>query len=382
VLVVPASALEDIAEIRAIVREAGYEISEELVVRNISSSCYLGRGKLEELRSAIARSGAAKVCIYDELKPRQVTCLLRELRVDVVDKVLLILSIFARHAGSREANIQIELARLRHELPLIRDWIRRAKLKELPGFLGPGGYAIDAYYRHVRRRIARLSRELEELRRRRGLERERRRRQGLIHVAIAGYTNSGKTTLFNALTKLAKPTGTEMFTTLAPKSFGVPMCMTKVVFVDTVGFIKNIPYEIIEAFNAVLEEISDSDIVMLVLDSSEDISRILDKAFSSLDVLRKIGVVGKPMIVVMNKIDLVRSEELEEKMDAVKTAILPEYGGVVDIVPVSALRGYGVEEVKKAVCRAVESLQKSLGITSLSYVSATGQRVIKGLRPT
>jgi len=173
-----------------------------------------------------------------------------------------------------------------------------------------------------------------------------------------------------------------MFTTLAPKSFGVPICMTKVVFVDTVGFIKNIPYEIIEAFNAVLEEISDSDIVMLVLDSSEDISRILDKAFSSLDVLRKIGVVGKPMIVVMNKIDLVRSEELEEKMDAVKTAILPEYGGVVDIVPVSALRGYGVEEVKKAVCRAVESLQKSLGITSLSYVSATGQRVIKGLRPT
>jgi len=379
ILIVPQSVVEDLDEIRAIVREAGFLPLHEIVVKRINSSCYLGRGKLEEVKRIIEDNDVKKICVYDELRPRQITCLLRELKVEVLDKVLLILNIFAQHAGSKEANLQIELARLRHELPLIRDWVRRAKLKELPGFLGPGGYAIDAYYRHAKQRIAKLTRELNELRCRRELERSRRRFAGLIHIAVAGYTNSGKTTLFNALTKLDKPTGTEMFTTLAPKSYGVTMCGTKIVFVDTVGFIKNIPYDIIESFNAVLEEISDSDAVLLVLDSSEDIKRIVSKLISSIEIFRKIGVVGKPLLVVMNKIDLVRDrEELIEKIRVVSEVVNSEYGDVIDVVPVSALKGYGLNGVKKAICRCVELLRKILSITSSYSGSDIEKRAIRG----
>jgi len=344
----------DEPEARAILTEAGYRVLDSIVIKRVDPSCYLGRGKLREVKNLVKEVGASKLCVFDELRPRQVTCLMRELGVEVLDKVMIILEIFSRHAGSKEAKLQIELARLKHQLPLIRDWLRRAKLRELPGFLGAGEYAIDAYYRHVKSRIARISRELEELRARRALERAKRRERGMPHIAIAGYTNSGKTTLFNILTNLRKPTGTELFTTMSPKTYAVKMCGRKIAFVDTVGFIRKIPLEIVEAFRAVLEEISSADAILLMLDASEDRELVLEKFDSSIRLLREVGAHGIPTIVVLNKIDV--ASGVEELVDEVSKVSSAYEMNVVDVVPISALRRVNLDRLKESICRVVECL--------------------------
>ncbi len=359
-LIVREDEAEDLDEILATLHEAGYEEQYLVVVKSIDSRCYLGRGKLKEIKQLVKKLGISKVCIYDSLKPRHFTCLMKELGVEIIDKVMVILEIFDRHAGSREARLQIELARLKHELPLVRDWLRRLKLRELPGFLSAGEYAVDAYYRHVKTRIAKISRKLEELRHRREYERKKRKEIGFPHIAIAGYTNSGKTTLFNALTNLNKPTGTEMFTTLSAKTYAVKICGETVAFVDTVGFIKRIPVEIVEAFKAVLEEISDSDGIILVLDVSEAVETVLDKLDSSIAILRRIGAYGKPMIVALNKIDLVSNEELEKRVNAARKLLEAYSLNVVDVVPVSALKRINFSKLKEGVCNIVRQCRKSL----------------------
>ncbi len=352
----------DLNEAKALLNEAGYDAIEIIIVKSVNSACYLGKGKLEDVRKLIRELGVSKIFLFDELKPRQVTCLMRELGVEVVDKVLLILEIFSLHAGSKEAKLQIELARLKHQLPLIRDWLRRAKLRELPGFLSAGEYAIAAYYRHVRKRIAKISKELEELRKRREIERTKRRESGLPHVAIAGYTNSGKTTLFNALTNLKQPTGVELFTTMMPKTYAVKLCGFKVAFVDTVGFIRKIPLEIVEAFRAVLEEISSADSVVLTLDVSEPLDVIIDKLDSSVRILREIGAIGIPLVVALNKIDLLSNGDYVYGIEKKVRGFLDSTElNVIDVVPISALKRYNFDKLKEAICRAV-SLSRNLSL--------------------
>ncbi len=344
----------DISEARALLREAGYEVAQEILVKRCDSRCYLGRGKISKVRELVKELGIDKMFVFDELKPRQTTCLMKELGIEVIDKVLLILEIFSLHAGSREAKLQIELARLKHQLPLIRDWLRRAKLRELPGFLGAGEYSIDAYYRHVRKRISRISEELDQLRRRRELERLKRRNHGLPHVAIAGYTNSGKTTLFNALTNLRKPTGTSLFTTLSPKTYAVKLCGIRIALVDTVGFIRKIPVSIIEAFRAVLEEITAADAVILTIDASEPEDVMLEKLDSSIKILREIGAVGLPLVVSLNKIDLLDgSDDVAHRVEVVRDFLADSETNVIDVVPISALKRSNFDKLKDAICRAV-----------------------------
>ncbi|NPA96748.1 MAG: GTPase HflX [Crenarchaeota archaeon] len=350
----------DVDEATALLNEAGYRVAKTLIVKHVKNPCYLGRGKLSEVKDIVKKLDVKKVFVFDELKPRHVTCLMKELRTEIIDKVLLILEIFDLHAGSKEAKLQIELARLKHQLPLIRDWLRRAKLRELPGFLGAGEYVVSAYYRHVRKRIARISRELEILRKRREIERSKRREYGIPHIAIAGYTNSGKTTLFNALTNLRKPTGTELFTTMNPKTYAVKICGARVAFVDTVGFIRKIPLEIIEAFRAVLEEITFSDAVMLTLDVSEPDELVLEKLDSSIRILRSIGAVGVPVVVVLNKIDLVPNpDRIGSMITKVSGYLRSTELNVVDIVPVSALKRINFDSLKDAICRAASVLNSS-----------------------
>ena len=320
-----------------------------------STKYYLTRPLLDEVKNYFnGCNGVRKLLIiYDELKPRHKVNLTKELGVEVIEKIELILQIFALHAGSREAKLQIEMARITHQLPLIKEWIRRAKLGELPGFLGPGAYAVDTYYKHMKRRLARIRRELMELRNRRSKERDARRRYGWPQVAITGYANAGKTTLFNKLTNECKPVGPEMFTTLTPKAKGVYLDGLKVIFVDTVGFIRDIPTEVIEAFYATLEEVSSSDLAILVVDSSEPDFIVRDKVRASLNTLFRIGYMGKPLIIALNKIDKVTIEESSSIKNLVDDIVGSMYPWSYSIVPISAMKGHNLELLKSEVIRYI-----------------------------
>ncbi|MEM2005307.1 MAG: GTPase HflX [Zestosphaera sp.] len=310
---------------------------------------FLNPRLLNEVKEFLnSNSGSADaVYIYEVLHPRQVVNLTRELRLEVKDKILTVLEIFAEHAGSREAKLQIEMAEISHQLPIVKEWIRKAKLGELPGFMGPGEYATETYYNHMRRRLTKIKRELNELRVRRGRERGLRTSKGFPQVAISGYANAGKTTLFNALTGLRKPVGPEMFTTVSPKVGAANVNGLRVMFVDTVGFVRDLPHEVIEAFYATLEEISHSDFTILMIDSSEALDVIRGKMEASLDILTRVGYFGKPLVVALNKTDLCGDVRAVEEM--VRDYLAARYLWEWRVVRVSALRGEGLEELRQTV---------------------------------
>ena len=313
-----------------------------------STSTYLTPKWIELVKKRMEEQRYDKLYVYDVLSPRHVSHLMRELGTYVEDRVMLILDVLAEHAGSKEAKIQVEMARLRHQLPLLRDWVNRAKLGELPGFLGPGGYAVDAYYAHVRRRLGRLRRELERIRRVKEYERARREEAGLVHVAIAGYTNAGKTTLFNAVTGESRATGPELLTTTSTKAKMVPLDGLKVVFIDTIGFIRDVPPEIVEAFYATLREISTASAVILVLDSSDGVEAFNMKLRESLKILVRIGYIGKPLVVALNKIDLIDSSDLRELEAGVAEAVDSSLW-TYRVVGISALKRINIDELLSAV---------------------------------
>ncbi len=354
ILVLRHNDLEYIDEILSITSEAGLEVKETLVIRKVDSRCFLTPGKILKVKYLINNNNIKKLCIYDDLKPRQISCLLKELGIDIIDRVMLILSVFQRHAGSKEALMQIEIARLKHEAPLIRDWIKRAKTGELPGFLSLGRYAVDVYYRHIKRRISKLNKELVQMRIKRENERVKRKNLGFIHVSIVGYTNAGKTTLFNALSNLDKPTGTEMFTTLSTKITTLKICGRTFALIDTVGFIRKIPVTIIESFKAVLEEISYSDLIFLVVDISKDEKKLLDEVNTSIEILRTIGAIGKPIVFILNKIDLANDSNIDKKIHSVLENVKGKDINIIDYVPVSALNRINIDRVKEVLCRFVE----------------------------
>jgi len=327
----------------------------------VSTSTYLTPKWLRLVQDKLKEGRFDRVYVYDVLSPRHVSYLIKELKVLVEDRVMLILSVLAEHAGSKEAKIQIEMARLRHQIPLLRDWINRAKLGELPGFLGPGGYAVDAYYTHVRKRVSKLRKELERLRKIKDYERGKREERGLVHVAIVGYTNAGKTTLFNALTGENKATGPELLTTTSTKAKMVPLGELKVVFIDTIGFIKDIPPEIVEAFYATLKEISTSSAVILVMDISDREEVFSTKLKESLKILINIGYVGRPLVVALNKLDLVDTPSVVK----LRSLIEPELNCSLwsyKVVEVSALKGINLGGLKNTLLDALKSSETITGV--------------------
>ena len=329
-------------------RTLGYDVVMRITqVRAQDPRYNIGPGKVEELARIVKELDVKKVIFFNELKPSQVFNLQEKLGVEVVDRFQLILEIFAQHAGSREAKMQIELARLKYELPRMREWIRRAKMRELPGFTrGPEGYQIDFHYRAIVKRISKIQRELEEIRRRKQLQRRVRTRVGLPVVVLTGYTNAGKTTLFNRLAKESKPVSNAPFSTLATVTRLVDVYGRKILLSDTIGFIDALPPLLIESFYTTLEELVYADLLLLVVDASEESSEIKRKLEASLKALSEVGVLDKPTIVVLNKIDRISEEELEKRVELVKLYYR-------DVVAISAKRGIGIEELKRALYRKV-----------------------------
>lgn len=301
-------------------------------VRERDPSFQIGKGKAKELADMVKASKAEKVIFDNELKPLQAYNLAKETGVEAIDRFQLILEIFARRASTTEAKLQIELAKQQYELPRSKERVKLAKMGEQPGFMGLGAYQVELYHEAIKRQIHHLRNKLKSVGKKRDLHRARRLELGFATVSLAGYTNAGKSSVFNALAKETVPVGVGLFTTLSTATRAISLANKKVLLTDTVGFIDRLPLTLIEAFHSTLEETVFSDLILLVVDLSEPLEDVERKLTVCLDTVQTIGATGVPIITALNKIDLLPKSELQEK-----TASLKDLAPTP--IPVSALNG-------------------------------------------
>jgi GTP-binding protein HflX len=299
---------DELGELRELARTAGVEPVAEIVqVRGRPDPrTYVGKGKLGELQAAYEASGADVLLVDDELDPTQQRVLEDALSSRVVDRTLLILDIFAQHARSAEGKLQVELAQLEYNLPRMRGlWKHLERLGGGVGTRGPGETQLETDRRIARRRVSLLKRRLRELGKQRGTRRKSRRRAETPTVALAGYTNVGKSTLLNALTEAGVSVNDRLFETLDPTTRGFAHDGRQYLVTDTVGFIRRLPHQLVEGFAATLEETLVADLILHVADASAPDERLELQIAAVNGVLHDIGADDVPAELVLNKIDRV-----------------------------------------------------------------------------
>ena len=297
---------EELGEIRELARTAGVEPVSELVQNRgrPDPRTYVGKGKLEELKHAYKESGAESLLIDDELAPSQQRQLENLLQARVIDRTQLILDIFAQHARSAEGKLQVELAQLEYNLPRMRGmWQHLERLGGGVGTRGPGESQLETDRRLARRRVSLLKERLEELGKQRDTRRKQRRRSQTPTIALAGYTNVGKSTLLNALTGAEASVDNRLFETLDPTTRGFEHDGRKYLVTDTVGFIRRLPTQLVEGFAATLEETLVADLVLHVADASVPEDRMHEQLDAVNAVLAEIGATELPVELVLNKVD-------------------------------------------------------------------------------
>lgn len=304
---------------------------------------YIGVGKLEELRHEVMASGADLVIFNGELTPVQNRNLVNALNCKVLDRTELILDIFAQHARTREGKLQVELAQARYSLPRLAgrgrmmDRIGATGAGAGIGVRGPGETKIDVERRTLRRRIQRLEDELEEVRARRKVERRARERSGLPTAVLVGYTNAGKSTLLNALAGSHEVSVHDrLFETLDPTTRRIQLDDGRECLVtDTVGFIQDIPHHLVAAFRATLEEVTEADLLIHVVDAAWPAA--WEQYAAATEVLQELGAAEITTIVALNKIDLVSSERKLEILES----------RIPNTLRISALEGTGLDELRR-----------------------------------
>jgi len=347
----------DMAEIRDLARAAGYEVVAAVTqTRTEDAAFHVGEGKAEELARTVAEEGAGKVVFDNRLGPYQTYNLGGKLPADteVLDRFTLILEIFGQRARTRKAQLQVELAELRYELPRAEAKTSLAKREEHPGFMGLGEYD-EGREQDIKARISRIRDELERIEQTEQRRREQRRESGFDLVALAGYTNAGKSTLLRRLADDVAvdeneelhpdldPTAESedrLFTTLGTTTRKAGLDRRDVLVTDTVGFISDLPHWLVESFKSTLDSVYRADLVLLVVDVSDPVEEIREKLVTVHDTLYERN--EAPILTVLNKIDLVGDEELREKRDAL-SALAPEP------VAVSAWEGTGVDALRARV---------------------------------
>jgi GTP-binding protein HflX len=334
---------DELAELRELARTALVEPIGELVQHRLRPErrTYLGKGKLEELKDEYKAAAAEVLLVDDELEPAQQRTLEDVLQARVVDRTQLILDIFAQHARSAEGKLQVELAQLEYNLPRMRGlWKHLERLGGGVGTRGPGESQLETDRRLARRRITQLRRRLKELRKQREVRRKRRRRAETPTVALAGYTNVGKSTLLNALTGADVSVENQLFETLDPTTRGFEYDGRRYLVTDTVGFIRRLPTQLVEGFAATLEETLVADLVLHVVDGSTPDDRLDAQTAAVEQVLREIGANELPTELVLNKIDEVGSFRRRRLANRFP-----------DAVQVSALTGEGIEALRERIAR-------------------------------
>lgn len=324
-------------ELRELARSAGAQVLATVIQKRPSpdgATC-IGEGKIQEIRDYCA-ANQVDLAVFDcELSPVQNRNLERELDVRVIDRTTLILDIFASRARSKEGALQVELAQLKYLLPrLTGKGIALSRLGGGIGTRGPGESKLESDRRHIRRRIESLEAQLRQLERRRNQLRRRRKKDGVASVAIVGYTNAGKSTLMNALTKAGVLAEDKLFATLDPtaRALRLPHGQT-VMLIDTVGLVRRLPHHLVEAFRSTLEEAAQADVILNVCDASSEEAAVHLKTTEEL--LERLGCGDIPVIPVMNQCDKPQSG-----------GDLPAIGGTVRI---SAKTGMGLDRLLQAI---------------------------------
>jgi GTP-binding protein HflX len=335
-----------LAEFKELAQSAGAQIAATLVQRRAKpdAATLVGQGKLEEIVGVAASTGASVVLFDHDLTPSQLRNLDAKLPCRVIDRTQLILDIFARHARTREGQLQVELAQLEYQLPRLAG--RGKAMSQLGGGIGtrgPGETQLETDRRKINLRIDHVKEQLESVRRIRRQQRQRREAVPVPVVALVGYTNAGKSTLFNALTEAGVLESSKMFATLDPKLKQLQLpSRRKILLSDTVGFIRNLPHTLVTSFRATLEEVERAEALLHVRDAS---SAMVDEQKVQVErVLGELDVKGKPVIEVMNKIDLLPPEE------RARLAGGQQRGGPV---AVSGLMKMGLNELLTAIDEAL-----------------------------
>lgn len=304
----------DLKEMHALIESAGHRVVGVVEQRRSAPDrrTFVGRGKLNELKDVIHTTGAGAVVINGELRPSQYRVILGELGVEPLDRLRILLDIFAERAHSKEAKLQVELAMFQYERPILREWIHARVVGERPGFMAGGEYRVEAYYETVKRKIKRIRDELERAGRERDVRRVHRQDRGFHLVGIAGYANAGKSSLLNALTDERVVVDDRMFSTLSTTTRAMARTRRRVLLTDTVGFVDDIPFWLVEAFQATFEEIFRSDRILLLVDASDRHGEIVRKVrLAARTLLPRAS--ASSITPVLAKVDLVPGPELEDK---------------------------------------------------------------------
>jgi GTP-binding protein HflX len=332
---------DELAELEELARTAGVEPVGRLVQHrpHPDPRTFVGKGKLVELKQAYNNAGAEVLLVDDELTPSQQRLLENELQARVVDRAELILDIFAQHAVTAEGKLQVELAQLEYNLPRMRGmWKHLERLGGGVGTRGPGESQLETDRRLARRRVSLLKERLEELEKQRDVRRKERRRTETPTVALAGYTNVGKSTLLNALTDASVSVRDRLFETLDPTTRGFEYDGRKYLVTDTVGFVRRLPHQLVEGFAATLEETLVADLVLHVVDASASEVRLVEQIAAVESVLHEIGADELPRELVLNKVDAVEPEQ--------RRRLANRYP---DALQVSALAGEGVDDLRERI---------------------------------